>query len=299
MPQVALHHDCFDVQMQNSSETPTNVYDLADRLLELARALVGKAVRSALPTACAKSLALMERRATASERTARWSVRDAGPGRPTGRAPAQRPWRFLASGRSRSSARIWSAGKAGGRTSRTKREPPSDVAMGKRPCGARSRRRWRPAIAAVRRPIRSLHQIAPFGESYTRARRRTLRGEPRLRPMKRRSGPLRGLLRGPAWPTPRIPAREEEAQYSLWIAHAVEPDRTGGAGGRRALKRRPVAGRVSSETRLREALSEVSFALMRNSAHSPNPQSLQWGQTPVLTSPPVPPARDIENSSGS
>jgi len=40
-------------------------------------------------------------------------------------------------------------------------------------------------------------------------------------------------------------------------------------------------------------------ALMRNSAHSPNPQSLQWGQTPVLTSPPVPPARDIENSSGS
>jgi len=41
------------------------------------------------------------------------------------------------------------------------------------------------------------------------------------------------------------------------------------------------------------------IALMRNSAHSPNPQSLQWGQTPVLTSPPVPPARDIENSSGS
>ena len=60
----------------------------------------------------------------------------------------------------------------------------------------------------------------------------------------------------------RIPAREEgqdrQVHHSLSIAHAVEPDSREGAGGRPALRRRPVAGRVGSETRLREALSEVS-----------------------------------------
>jgi YgiT-type zinc finger domain-containing protein len=60
----------------------------------------------------------------------------------------------------------------------------------------------------------------------------------------------------------RIPAREENAQHSLSIAHVVEPDRTGGAGGRPALKRQPVAGRVGSETRLREALSKVSVSTL-------------------------------------
>jgi len=65
----------------------------------------------------------------------------------------------------------------------------------------------------------------------------------------------------------RIPAREEDAQHSLSIAHAVGPDRTepektGGAGGRPALERRPVAGRVGSETRLREALSGADVSTL-------------------------------------
>jgi hypothetical protein len=60
----------------------------------------------------------------------------------------------------------------------------------------------------------------------------------------------------------RIPAREEDAQHSLSIAHAVESDKAGGAGGRRALKRQPVAARVGSETRLREALSAVSVSTL-------------------------------------
>ena len=87
--------------------------------------------------------------------------------------------------------------------------------------------------------------------------------------MQRRSRPLRAdaeALRAPEGTcvadATRIPAREEDAQHSLSIAHAVEPDgtgvdRAGGAGGRPALKRQPVAGRVGSETRLREALSEA------------------------------------------
>lgn len=48
MPQIKLHQDCFDVQMGISSEAPTNVYDLADRLLELIRALVGMAAKARL-----------------------------------------------------------------------------------------------------------------------------------------------------------------------------------------------------------------------------------------------------------
>lgn len=55
----------------------------------------------------------------------------------------------------------------------------------------------------------------------------------------------------------RIPAREEEAHHSLSIAHVVQPDPTGGPGGRPALRRMPVAARVGSETRLREALQEI------------------------------------------
>jgi hypothetical protein len=55
----------------------------------------------------------------------------------------------------------------------------------------------------------------------------------------------------------RIPAREEGAHHSLSIAHVVRPDPAGGPGGRPALRRKPVAGRVGSETRLRDVLQEV------------------------------------------
>jgi YgiT-type zinc finger domain-containing protein len=87
-------------------------------------------------------------------------------------------------------------------------------------------------------------------------------------PTTKEEGPLDAdaeALRGPertcVADATRIPAREEgqdrQVHHSLSIAHAVKPDRAGGAGGRPALKRRPVAGRVGSETRLREALSEI------------------------------------------
>ena len=56
MPQVALHHDSFDVQMQISSEAPTNVYDLADQLVELARTLVGKVAEAKLTDRLRKEL---------------------------------------------------------------------------------------------------------------------------------------------------------------------------------------------------------------------------------------------------
>ncbi|WP_263841464.1 hypothetical protein [Salinibacter sp.] len=56
--------------------------------------------------------------------------------------------------------------------------------------------------------------------------------------------------------------QDRQAQHSLSIAHAVETDRAGGAGGRPALKRHPVVGRAGSETRLREALSEARVSTL-------------------------------------
>jgi hypothetical protein len=58
----------------------------------------------------------------------------------------------------------------------------------------------------------------------------------------------------------RIPAREEGAQHSLSIAHAVKPAAPGGA--RPTLDRWPVGARVGSETRLREALREVPISTL-------------------------------------
>ena len=48
MPQVTLHHGNFEVQMQISSEAPTDVFGLADQLVEFARVLVGKVTEARL-----------------------------------------------------------------------------------------------------------------------------------------------------------------------------------------------------------------------------------------------------------
>jgi hypothetical protein len=48
MPQITLHHGCFEVQMQPAAEAPTDVYRLADQLVELARGLVGKVAEAKL-----------------------------------------------------------------------------------------------------------------------------------------------------------------------------------------------------------------------------------------------------------
>jgi YgiT-type zinc finger domain-containing protein len=56
MPQVTLHHGCFEVQMQISAEAPANVYSLADQLAELARALVGKVAEAKMADRLRKEL---------------------------------------------------------------------------------------------------------------------------------------------------------------------------------------------------------------------------------------------------
>ncbi len=56
MPQITLHHDCFDVRMEISSEAPTDVYRLADQLVKLTRTLVGKAAKAKLADRLRKEL---------------------------------------------------------------------------------------------------------------------------------------------------------------------------------------------------------------------------------------------------
>ena len=48
MPQIILHHGCCEVRMQITGEAPTDVYRLADQLVDLARALVRKVAEAKL-----------------------------------------------------------------------------------------------------------------------------------------------------------------------------------------------------------------------------------------------------------
>ena len=76
------------------------------------------------------------RRATASERAAGQSARDADPGRPATRALVRGPWRFPVSDPSRLNIRIWSAARADAPTPRTPPVFPTSVVARKGPCDA-------------------------------------------------------------------------------------------------------------------------------------------------------------------
>ena len=267
MPQVALHHDSFDVQMQISSEAPTNVYDLADQLMELARTLVGKVAEAKLTDRLRKELGPRGTAGNRFEEACEVECPRCGSGaayrkgtRPKavevprlGTVEVERPYLEC-----RQCGRSYVPYEA----------------------GAPERRRY--GQEALRRPIEATMETSyrRGAEAYPESpSERTLwrivnEGAPETTeeaseedskedaPLEADAEAMRASERTCVADATRIPAREEDAQHSLSIAHAVEPDRTGGPGGRRALKRRPVAGRVGSETRLREALSEVSVSTL-------------------------------------
>ena len=254
MPQITLHHGYFEVQMQIPAEAPTDVYCLADQLVELARALVGKVAEAKLADRLRKEL---------------------GPRGTAGNCFGED--RGVECPRCGSGA----AYRKGTRP-RTVEVPRLGTVEVERPylecrqcgrsyvpyeAGAPERRRY--GQEALRRPIEATMETSyrRGAEAYPESpSARTLwrivnEGPP---PTAEEEGPLDAdaeALKDPertcVADATRIPAREEDAQHSLSIAHAVEPDKAGGAGGRPALKRQPVAGRVGSETRLREALSEA------------------------------------------
>ena len=259
MPQVTLHHGNFEVQMQISSEAPTDVFGLADQLVEFARVLVGKVTEARLADRLREELGPCGKAGNCLEE-------DCGVECP--RCGSEAAYRK-------------------GTRPRTVEVPRLGTVEVERPylecrqcgrsyapysAGAPERRRY--GQEALRRPIEATMETSyrRGAEAYpespsARTLWRIVNGGPP--PTSEEEGPLDAdaeALKAPertcVADATRIPAREEDAQHSLSIAHAVEPDgtgvdRAGGAGGRPALKRQPVAGRVGSETRLREALSEA------------------------------------------
>ena len=259
MPQVTLHHGNFEVQMQISGEAPTDVFGLADQLVEFARVLVGKVTEARLADRLREELGPCGKAGNCFEE-------DCGVECP--RCGSEAAYRK-------------------GTRPRTVEVPRLGTVEVERPylecrqcgrsyapysAGAPERRRY--GQEALRRPIEATMETSyrRGAEAYpespsARTLWRIVNGGPP--PTSEEEGPLDAdeeALKAPertcVADATRIPAREEDAQHSLSIAHAVEPDgtgvdRAGGAGGRPALKRQPVAGRVGSETRLREALSEA------------------------------------------
>ena len=263
MPQITLHHDCFDVQMEISKEAPANVYDLADQLLELARTLVGKATEARLADRLRREL-----------------------------GPRGRAGNCFGEGCGAECPRCGSgAAYRKGTRPKAVEVPRLGTVEVERPylecrqCGrsyvpyeAGTPERGRYGQEALRRPIEATIETSyrRGAEAYPESpSERTLwrivnEGPP---PTAEEEGLLDAdteAVRAPertcVADATRIPAREEgqdrQVHHSLAIAHAVKTDRSGGAGGRPALKRQPVAGRVGSETRLREALSEAGVSTL-------------------------------------
>jgi len=245
--------------MQISSEAPTDVYRLADQLVKLTRTLVGKAAKAKLADRLRKELGP---RGTAGNRFGESSEVECPR---CGSGAAYRK----------------------GTRPRTVEVPRLGAVKVERPylecrqcgrsyvpyeAGAPEQRRY--GQEALRRPIEATMETSyrRGAEAYPESpSARTLwrivnEGPPEATEEETTLDADAEAVRVPEGTcvadATRIPAREGDAQHSLSIAHAVEPDRAGGPGGRRALRRQPVAGRVGSETRLREALSEVSVSTL-------------------------------------
>ena len=248
--------------MQITAEAPTDVYRLADQLVELARALVGKVAEAKLADRLGKELGPRGKAGNCFGEGCGAECPRCGSGaayrkgtRPKavevprlGKVEVERPYLEC-----RQCGRSYVPYEA----------------------GVPERRRY--GQEALRRPIEATMETSyrRGAEAYPESPSpRTLwrivnEGPP---PTTEQEEPLEADAEAAEMGTciadaTRIPAREEDVQHSLSIAHAVEPerpgsdrpgsDRSGGAGGRPTLKRQPVAGRVGSETRLREALSEA------------------------------------------
>jgi hypothetical protein len=268
MPQTALHHSCFEVQMQISEEAPTDVYRLADQLVELAWVLVGKVAEAQLADRLRRELGPCGKAGNCFEKDCGVECPRCGSGAAYRKGTRPKTLGVLHLG-AVEVERPYLECRVCGR---------SYV-----PYEAGTPQRHRYGQEALRRPIEATVETSyrrgaeASSDSWTESpSERTLwrivnEGPP---PTTEEKGPLEAdaeALKAPerkcVADATRIPAREEgqdrqQVHHSLSIAHAVETDRAGGAGGRPALKRRPVAGRVGSETRLHEALSEVSISTL-------------------------------------
>ncbi len=254
MPQVKLHQDCFDVQMEISDEAPTNVYDLADRLLELARTLVGKAAKARLAIRLRKELGQRGESGNRFDETCGARCPRCGSGAAYRKGFRSRTVEVQCLGAVEVERPYLECRKCG------RSYTPYTAGLPERRRYAQEAMR-RPLEATIETSYRRGAEAYPESPSARTLWRIVQEGPPET------DLPLEADAEAAKTGTcvadaTRIPAREEGAQHSLSIAHAVEPDRMGGPGGRPALSRQPIAGRVGSETRLREALSEVQVSTL-------------------------------------
>jgi YgiT-type zinc finger domain-containing protein len=261
MPQVDLHQDCFDVQMNVSEEAPTDVYALADQLLELAEALVAKALKARLTNRLHKQLGPSGKEGNRFEGNQAPRCPSCGSG-----AAYRKGYR----------SRTIEVQRLGAIEIDRPYLQCRDCGRSYVPYGAGLPKRKRYARRALRRPIEATVETSyrrgaeaypesPSASTLWRAVQQAqpspnsaATSSPTDTSRKKRPEAAQTLVPGTCVAdATRIPAREEGTHHSLSIAHAVRPDQEGGPGGRPALHRRPVAARVGSGTRIRDALQEI------------------------------------------
>ena len=266
MPQVKVHPDHLDVQLRigRTASTDVNVFQVAQRLLVQFKALLAAVIAAELAARLKRELGQRGQSGNRFEKSGGPEARAACPDCGSG-AANRKSWRDR-------TVEIPRLGDVEIRRPYLRCRN-CDRAYTPYDAGLPDQRRYgweglrRPMEATVETSYRRGEEAYPESPSASTLWRRVQERQPALEgsfleedlPEEgRRTGSVGvGAVGGTCVAdATRIPAREEEAHYSLSIAHAVRPDPEGGPGGRPALKREPVAARVGSETRLRDALEE-------------------------------------------
>ena len=269
MPQIKVHPDHLDVQLQvdRTASTGVNVFQVARRLLARFKALLAAVIAAELAARLKRELGPCGQSGNRFEGTGGLACPDCGSG-----AANRKSWRD----------RIVEIPRLGGVEIKRPYVKCRNCGRAFTPydAGIPDQRRYgweglrRPLEATVETSYRCGEEAYPESPSRSTLWRRVQEQQPALgeplfeegqedrRTDSTGSDADEGIVEGFAEGTcvadaTRIPAREEEAHHSLSIAHVVRPDREGGPGGRPALQRKAVAARVGSETRLRDALQDV------------------------------------------
>jgi YgiT-type zinc finger domain-containing protein len=256
MPQVQLHQDCFDVQIQIAGDAPADVHRLADRLLKLVGSIVAEALKALLRARLREELGPRGQPGNRFGPDCEAECPGCGSGaayrkglrtrtvevKRLGAIEVQRPYLEC---------------KRCGRSY----TPYAGGVPEQRRYGRKALRR--PMEAALETSYRRGAEACPESPSASTLWRRVQDQSPegsRALPETGSGVPwLSATCVADSTPIPARKASEgrKQASHSLSIAHLVEPDPEGGPGGRPALQRHPVAARVGSETRLRADLRSV------------------------------------------